>query len=114
MKDRLVELSSPLALPIHPHLVYPKQSALAGQPPRAVGVVRGRPVWPVLGGAPDNDNPEGGAGTGEGGDGGTGSSGSEGDDAAKQDQGNGGGNPDARIKALEEEKDRHVKRRQET
>jgi hypothetical protein len=46
---------------IHPTLKHP----LTGCPLQAVGVVRGRPVWPILGGAPD----DGGAG-GDGGDGG--------------------------------------------
>lgn len=114
MKDRLAELSSPMALPIHPHLVYPKQSALAGQPLRAVGVVGGRPVWPVLGGAPEGDS-NGGAGTGEGDEGSDGSGGSEGADDASKNQSDKGadGNVEARLKALEEEKNRHYTRRQE-
>lgn len=111
MKTKRLELSSPMALPVHPHLSFPQWHALAGQPLTAVGVVRGRPVWPILGGSPEGDDDSaGGAGAGEG-DGGQddGAGGSDGGDDARRD----GGNPDAKIKALEDEKDRHWRKRQE-
>lgn len=75
-----------------------------GQRLRPLGVVGGRTVWPIMGSSPDDDslddkkdNPED-------------KGGPEGDtlveDKAK-------GDPDAKIAALSEEKDRHVRRRQE-
>jgi hypothetical protein len=66
----------PLTLPIHPRTGL-----------RAAGIVNGRPVWPILGGAPeDGDPPAGGEPTGDqGGDSGTGGGG----------QGEGNGQPPA-------------------
>jgi hypothetical protein len=40
-----------LELPIHPSLVHP----LTGCPLTAVGMIGGRPVWPILGGAEDDE-----------------------------------------------------------
>lgn len=47
-------------LPTHPYLMHP----LTGCPLRAVGVVAGRPVWPILGGSEPGAGGEGGAGSG--------------------------------------------------
>lgn len=76
-----------------------------GDPVRPLGVVGGRLVWPIMGASPDDpsneddeketeeedDDPEGGSNSKDGGK----------------------GDPDAKIAALAEEKDRHVRRRQE-
>lgn len=76
-----------------------------GTPLRPLGVIRGRLVWPVMGASPDdpsseegekeksgqNENPEGASTTGDGNE----------------------GDPRAKIDALTDEKDRHVRRRQE-
>lgn len=40
-------------LPNHPHLRHPR----TGEPLRALGIFRGRPLWPVLGGSDDDDPP---------------------------------------------------------
>lgn len=47
---------------------YPAKHSLAGQPVEPIGYVRGKPVWPVLGGAPDDDDPDDPTFTGEGDD----------------------------------------------
>lgn len=75
---------------------------------RPLGVVGGRAVYPIMGASPDDPNeddkkddpedgtdPEGGAGSEDG----------KGDPSK--------GDPDAKIAALNDEKDRHVRRRQE-
>lgn len=76
-----------------------------GTPLRPLGVFRGRSIWPVMGASPDdpssveddpeksgqNEDPEGTSKTGDGGE----------------------GDPRAKIDALTDEKDRHVRRRQE-
>lgn len=82
---------------------------------RPLGVVGGRTVWPMLGaspddpsdtgngggGADDDDNPEGGKSSDDSGKGGD-------DEGSKPKD-----NPDAKISALEEEKDRQYRRRKD-
>lgn len=67
-------------LPVHPTLRHP----LTGEPLQAVGVINGRAIWPVLGGAPDGDEGDGDDGTDdegdEGDDDGTGDGGDSTDD----------------------------------
>jgi hypothetical protein len=74
-------------LPIHPFLRHPH----TGEPLRAIAVVNGRPVWPVMGASPDDNNNINngtGNGTGNGGNAGNGT-GSQGTGA--NDGGNAGG-----------------------
>lgn len=83
-----------------------------GEPLRPLGVVGGRVVWPIMGASPDDPNDD-----------------DEKDDKKEteddkddpegsgSDEGAGGsdkGDPQAKIAALEEEKNRHVRRRKET
>lgn len=89
-----------------------------GQRLRPLGVVRGRTVWPMMGASPDDpsdtdsgddegadddgDNPEGGKSKSKDSEGG-------GDPEDTKDS----GNPDAKIEDLEQEKERHFRRRKE-
>lgn len=80
-----------------------------GQRLRPLGVVGGRTVWPMLGASPDDPADAGGDkgdpdDKGDDPEGGTSSDGGDGSDK---------GDPDAKITALEDEKNRHVRRRQE-
>lgn len=59
-------------LPTHPTLRDPRN----GEPLRAVGVVRGRPVWPVMGGSGEGTGGQAPAGQASGGDAGAAGSGS--------------------------------------
>lgn len=78
-----------------------------GVPLRPLGVVGGRVVWPMMGAAPDPDEDDEQKETKDkGGD-------PEGGDASEDAEGSDKGDPKAKIAALEEEKNRHVKRRQE-
>lgn len=92
-------------LPVHPTLTHPR----TGEPLVAVGIVRGRPIWPVLGGSGEGDQ----GGTGDGGDtsdpsgstppaGTGGDTGGTGDDAGKNDQG-GKTFDEAYVKTLRDE-----------
>lgn len=115
MKDNLAGLSPQMSLPVHPTLVYPQQHRLAGAPLEAVGVVNGRPIWPIMGGnGAGEDGQNGGAGTGDG-DGANGGAGGSNNSGGTGGTGEGdaGGDPAAKIRALEEEKDRHFRKRQE-
>lgn len=111
MKGNLVGLSSPMALP------FPQStSSVSGVHNPGWSHPYKTSLWsPVFYADGDNegggnDNGTGGAGSGSG-DGGKGSSGSGGDDSNKgQSKGD---NPEGKIKALEEEKDRHFTKRQE-
>lgn len=64
------------ALPTHPTLTHP----LTGEPLRAVGIVNGRTIWPILGGDENAGagSGDGGTGTGAAGDGAAGGSGTGG------------------------------------
>ena len=75
-----------------------------GQRLRPLGVVNGRTVWPMMGASPDDPNNEEDEGTED--KDGSPEGGSSSEDGDK-------GNPDAKITALEDEKNRHVRRRQE-
>jgi hypothetical protein len=75
---------------------------------RPLGVVGGRTVWPMMGASPDDPADEGGDGGGSGdGDDPEGGGDDEGGDGSDK------GDPKAKIDALNDEKNRHVKRRQE-
>jgi hypothetical protein len=114
MKSIAVELGSPMSLPVHPHLCYPPQHGLAGQKLRAAGVVGGRPVWPVMGGSGEGDNTDEGGADGSDKDGDDKGSGGSGDDASGKGNGKSeGGDANAKIAALQAEKDRHYKLRME-
>lgn len=80
--------------PKHPTMTYPAQHRLAGLALEAVGVLpSGRPVWPIMGGAPepgeggDGGGDNGGAGGDQGGQGGTGGAGGQGGDTGSGDDG---------------------------
>jgi hypothetical protein len=51
MEDRAMRNTT---LPTHPFLTHPR----TGDPLTAVGVLRGRPVWPVIGASPDDPSNE--------------------------------------------------------
>jgi chromosome segregation ATPase len=94
---------------VHPH---------TGAPLRPLGVRKdGRPMWPIMGASPDDD-PDGGD-TGSGGTDNTDDDDDddpEGDSKDSKDSDKGtdkDGDPEAKIAALEDEKKRHVRRRQE-
>jgi len=86
----------------HPTLRHP----LTGEPLEAVGVVGDEPLWPIVGGG-EGDDDSGGGGDDDGDDGDD----ADGDDGDGDDDGDDDKDPKAKIKALEEEKDRHYKRR---
>lgn len=54
-------------LPAHPFLRHPH----TGEPLRAIAMINGRPLWPVMGASPDDDNAVNNGGTGTGGNGGS-------------------------------------------
>lgn len=80
-----------------------------GERLRPLGVVGGRVVWPIMGGAPkeDDDDEENEGDNNENKDE---SDDPEGDDESEDEP---KGDPKAKIAALEDEKNRHVRRRQE-
>jgi len=80
-----------------------------GQRLRPLGVVGGRTVWPMLGASPDDPADAG----GDKGDPDEDGSDPEGGGSDKGGDGSDKGDPDAKITALEDEKNRHVRRRQE-
>jgi hypothetical protein len=86
----------------HPILRHP----LTGEPLEAVGVVDGMILWPIIGGGEDDDDE-----SDE--DGGDDKEDDDNSDASDDtdDSGDDKKDPKARIKALEEEKDRHYRRR---
>ena len=87
-------------------LIHPR----TGVPLRPLGVVGGRTVWPMMGASPDDpseDDDDDDKGDPDDKDDPEGSS----DDKGDGDKGD--KNPDAKIAALESEKDRHVRRRRE-
>lgn len=97
MSLRLVKPGLLAAFPTHPTKIDPR----TGLPLVALGVGRRGPIWPVMGGAPSDDDEDEEGDEGEGGEeGGEDDKGEEDVDGLK-----------ARIKALEEEKDRHYKKR---
>lgn len=74
---------STCALPVHPYLMHP----LTGAPLQALGLTRRGPIWPVMGGAPD-DGAAGGDGAGQqGGAGDAGGQQAAGGDAGSQQAG---------------------------
>jgi hypothetical protein len=82
-----------------------------GQRLRPLGVVGGRTVWPMMGASPDDpsdpDNEDEDKETKDK------DTGSEGTDSSEGGSGSDKGDPQAKIVALEEEKNRHVRRRTE-
>jgi hypothetical protein len=89
-----------------------------GQRLRPLGVVGGRIVWPQMGASPDDPSDNGSADGGEGTDGGDNPEGEgspkDSDKDGDADEGSKPeGNPDAKIEDLEQEKERHYRRRKE-
>lgn len=78
-----------------------------GERLRPLGVVGGRTVWPMMGASPDDPNDGDGTGTEDK------TTGSEGTGTSTDGGGSDKGDPQAKIAALEDEKNRHVRRRQE-
>ena len=111
MKGNLVGLSSPMALPIPQSL----HSASGEYTPGWSHPYKTSTWSPVFYADGDEGGEGQGGGAGTGSDGGAGSgSGGTGDGGAGEGQGKGeGGNSEAKIKALQEEKDRHFNKRSE-
>lgn len=78
-----------------------------GERLRPLGVVGGRLVWPVMGAAEDDDSGGDGSGTEDK------NKDPEGTGSSEDGKGGDGRDPNPKIAALEEEKQRHVRRRQE-
>lgn len=100
---------------VHPTIVDPE----TGKPLVAIGVTkRGLPIWPFMGGAPDDDDAGDGDGDGDGdadededeSDEDEDSDDDSDDDDEDKEKGKGKKNLKARVKALEEEKDRHFRK----
>lgn len=87
-----------------------KHHPLTGKKLGPVGYVNGRAVWPILGGAEEEEDPEGGAG---GGAGSTNETPLGGETNVESGGEKGAGDPNAKIAALEEEKDRHYNARKQ-
>ena len=98
-------MSDRLSLPLHPTLRHPR----TGDRLRALDVINGRPLWPIMGAS--EPATEVGAGSNAGGAGETKST--EGTPAAGSGESDEGRDPQKKIKALEEEKDRHFRKAQQ-
>lgn len=84
-------------LPTHPTMRHPH----TGFPLRAVGMVAGRPVWPIMGASPDDGGGQGGQGGSGGGDGGQAGSGGSGSGAGSSGSGSGGDGGGQRTNATD-------------
>ena len=108
MSLRLVKPGLSAAFPVHSTMRHPH----TGEPLRAIGIIKGKPIWPFMGASPDDQGGAGGDGGGSGSDGG----GQQGGTGATGGDDKGGDDVDglkARIAALEDEKNRHYSRRSE-